>query len=340
MTHLPATKLYESGLPVTEATFKILTDAMPQMVWSTLPNGFHDYYNERWYEFTGVPRGSTDGEGWAGMFHEDDQPEAWRRWRHSLDTGEPYEVEYRLRHHTGQYRWTIGRAQAVRDQNGKIVRWIGTCTDIHEAKLVAEANELLSHELSHRIKNIFSVVGSLIALTAREFPQAKAFATQFRERVASLGRAHEFVRLHSESSRPAVEITTLQGLLASLFEPYPAFDIGRIAISGDDPMVDDRGATPLALLFHELVTNAIKYGALSNDFGIVAIKIYRHKANIVIDWVERGGPEITGEPSHAGFGSKLAVMSVERQLGGSFKREWDISGLRATATIAEQRLAR
>lgn len=97
---------------------------------------------------------------------------------------------------------------------------------------------------------------------------------------------------------------------------------------------------PLALLFHELVTNAIKYGALSNDFGIVAIKIYRHKANIVIDWVERGGPEITGEPSHAGLGSKLAVMSVERQLGGSFKREWDISGLRATATIAERRLAR
>jgi len=149
------------------------------------------------------------------MFHEGDQQEAWRRWRHSLDTGEPYEVEYRLRHHTGQYRWTIGRAQAVRDHNGTIVRWIGTCTDNHDAKLVAEANELLSHELSHRIKNIFSVVSSLIALTAREFPEAKAFATRFRGRVASLGRAHEFVRLHSKSSRPAVERTTLQGLLAS-----------------------------------------------------------------------------------------------------------------------------
>lgn len=338
--NLPANELYESGLPVTEATFKILTDAMPQMVWSTLPNGFHDYYNERWYEFTGAPRGSTDGEGWAGMFHEDDQPEAWRRWQHSLETGEPYEVEYRLRHHTGHYRWTIGRAQAVRDQRGTIVRWIGTCTDIHEAKLVAEANELLTHELSHRIKNIFSVVSSLIALTAREFPDAKAFALRFRERVSALGRAHEFVRLHSESSRPAVEKTTIQGLLASLFEPYPAFDTGRIAISGDDPMVDDRGATPLALLFHELVTNAIKYGALSNDAGIVEIHISRALSEIVVEWAELGGPAISAEPSHTGFGSKLALMSVERQLGGKFSREWLPSGLRAIARVEESRLAR
>lgn len=340
MTILPDAELYKSGLPVTEATFKILTDAMPQMVWSTLPDGFHDYYNQRWYEFTGAPRGSTDGEGWAGMFHEDDQPEAWRRWRHSLDTGEPYEVEYRLRHHSGQYRWTIGRAQAVRDARGNIVRWIGTCTDIHEAKLVAEANELLSHELSHRIKNIFSVVGSLIALTAREFPEAKDFAWKFRERVASLGRAHEFVRLHSETSRPAVERTSLHGLLASLFEPYPAFETGRIAISGDDPVVDDRGATPLALLFHELVTNAIKYGALSGETGRVVIKIQRQNEDFVVTWTEIGGPAITTEPTHTGFGSKLALMSVERQLGGKFSREWHHSGLRATARVAEGRLAR
>ena len=220
------------------------------------------------------------------------------------------------------------------------MRWIGTCTDIHEAKPVAEAKELLSHELSHRIKNIFSVVGSLAALTAREHPEAKSFATRFRERVASLGRAHEFVRLHSESSRPVVERTTLQGLLASLFEPYPAFEIGRIVISGDDPIVDDRGATPLALLFHELVTNAIKYGALSNDTGKVVITIQRQNDDIFVEWTELGGPAIMAEPSRAGFGSKLAVMSVERQLGGKFNRDWPASGLRATATIAEHRLAR
>lgn len=337
---MPETRLYDAGLPVTEATFKILTDVMPQIVWSTRPDGFHDYYNERWYEFTGVPRGSTDGEGWAGLFHEEDQPEAWRRWRHSLATGEGYEVEYRLRHKSGQYRWTIGRAQPVRDKNGRIVRWIGTCTDIHEAKLAAEANELLSHELSHRIKNIFSVVGSLLVLSAREFPESKAFAARFRERVAALARAHEFVRPHSEASQPVIGRTTIKGLLESLFSPYPAAGEGRLAFSGDDATVDDRGATPIALLFHELVTNAIKYGALSSETGEVSIVLRETDGMMVMRWSESGGPAVPGQPERTGFGTKLAEMSVERQLGGTLVRDWRPEGLVVEVSVARSRLAR
>src|SRR3546814_5723168 len=121
--------------------FRTLADTMPQMVWSTLPDGYHDYYNARWYEFTGVPAGSTDGEGWNGMFHPDDQERAWGRWRHSLETGEPYEIEYRLRHHGGDYRWTLGRALPIRDEHGAIVRWIGTCTDINDQIAMVEERE-------------------------------------------------------------------------------------------------------------------------------------------------------------------------------------------------------
>ena len=140
---------------------------MPQIIWSTLPDGYHDYYNRGWYEFTGVPQGSTDGEGWNGMFHPDDQPRAWERWSHSLATGEPYEIEYRLRHHSGEYRWTLGRAAPLRNEAGEIVRWIGTCTDIDQGKRQAEENEVLSRELSHRIKNIFAVIAGLIGLSSR-----------------------------------------------------------------------------------------------------------------------------------------------------------------------------
>jgi PAS domain S-box-containing protein len=123
-----------------QITFRQFADAMPQMIWSTLPDGSHDYYNAQWYEFTGVPAGSTDGDAWNGMFHPDDRERAWDVWRHSLATGAPYEIEYRLRHHTGQYRWTLGRALPVRDVEGQIIRWVGTCTDIHEPKQTAERN--------------------------------------------------------------------------------------------------------------------------------------------------------------------------------------------------------
>ena len=108
------------------------------------PDGYHDFYNQRWYDYTGVPEGSTDGDGWNAMFHPDDQERAWARWRHSLQTGEPYEIEYRLRHRSGDYRWTLGRALPVRDRSGEIVRWIGTCTDIDESKRTADQTEILT----------------------------------------------------------------------------------------------------------------------------------------------------------------------------------------------------
>lgn len=160
------------ALSESEAKFRTIANAMPQMVWSTLPDGFHDYYNKRWYEFTGVPDGSTDGEAWNGMFHPDDQERAWALWRHSLSTGEPYEIEYRLRHHTGEYRWTLGRALPIRNNQGEITRWMGTCTDIHnqktlvdqlsEAKLAAEkANEAKTHFLANVSHEIRTPIGAI-----------------------------------------------------------------------------------------------------------------------------------------------------------------------------------
>lgn len=129
------------ALAASEARFRGMIDSIEQMVWSTLPDGQHDYYNERWYAYTGVPRGSTDGDGWSGVFHPQDEPRARSIWRHSLHTGEPYRIEYRLRHHSGQYRWVLGRAQAVRDEGGRIVRWFGTCTDIQD---IVDARQVLT----------------------------------------------------------------------------------------------------------------------------------------------------------------------------------------------------
>ena len=129
----------EAELRASEARFRTITDAMPQMVWSTLPDGYHDYFNRQWYDYTGLPEGETDGERWANVFHPDDQPNAWARWRHSLATGDDYEIQYRLRHRSGEYRWVLGRAVPVRSERGVIIRWLGTCTVIHEQRLAQES---------------------------------------------------------------------------------------------------------------------------------------------------------------------------------------------------------
>ena len=329
-----------NALRESDLRFRTLADAFPHMVWSTLPDGFHDYYNARWYEFTGVPDGSTDGEGWNGMFHPDDQARAWDRWNHSLRTGDPYEIEYRLRHRDGQYRWVLGRAMPMRNPQGEIIRWMGTCTDIHEQRQQAEQNEILGRELSHRIKNIFAVISGLVGLSARQEPEHRAFAQTLQQRIAALGRAHEFVRPHSERSRPQVTAESLKAVFSDVLSPYPAREEGRLTIEGEDFRVDDRGATPIALLIHELATNAVKYGALSVESGTVDIQLSRIDKCAHIRWTERGGPRVAGEPSHQGFGTRLADLSIVNQLGGDLRRDWSPEGLTVEAVVPIARLAR
>jgi PAS domain S-box-containing protein len=132
-------KRSEEALRESEERFRAIANSIDQLIWATQPDGYHDYYNQRWYEYTGVPEGSTDGEAWNGMFHPDDQERAWGVWRRCLATGEPYHIEYRLRHRSGEYRWVLGRAQAVRDEEGRIKRWFGTCTDIHDLRQAQDA---------------------------------------------------------------------------------------------------------------------------------------------------------------------------------------------------------
>ncbi|HVG42774.1 MAG TPA: PAS domain-containing protein [Chitinophagaceae bacterium] len=116
-------------------------NAMPQMVWVTLSDGYHYFYNQQWYDYTGLTYGETEGTGWNNVFHPDDQERAWQVWQHSLKTGEPYEIEYRCRRFDGVYRWFLGRALPLKDASGIIIKWYGTCTDIHDQKKAGEILE-------------------------------------------------------------------------------------------------------------------------------------------------------------------------------------------------------
>ncbi|KAL8283876.1 hypothetical protein RQP46_005308 [Phenoliferia psychrophenolica] len=115
-----------------ESYFKHILDHMPQMVWTTTPMGSHDFFNCQWYNFTGLEPEQSLGLGWQNPFHEDDMPQTIKAWSHSLETGDPYSVEYRCRRHDGVWRWMLGRALPFRDAEGKIKGWFGTCTDVDE----------------------------------------------------------------------------------------------------------------------------------------------------------------------------------------------------------------
>jgi len=132
--------------------YRSLAEMMPQIVWTADAEGSFDYYNRRWYEYTGHTPEQTLGWGWQPVLHPDDAERCLRRWARSVKTGEDYEVEYRFRRASdGSYRWHLGRAVPLRDSAGQILKWVGTSTDIHDHKLIAEEREeLLAREQSAR----------------------------------------------------------------------------------------------------------------------------------------------------------------------------------------------
>lgn len=315
------------ALAESELRFRTLADSMPQMVWTTRADGYCDYYNARWYEQTGIAIDKGDFESWSEMYHPDDRERAVDAWRKALATGEPYEIEYRLRHRSGEYRWALGRSLPIRDEHGTIIRWIGTCTDIHETKLLAQERELVAQELSHRIKNIFAVLNGIIGLSARGRPEVKAFADDLRQRIYALGEAHDFVRPHSHARAQMTGEVVMSALIDRLMVPYQAEGRKRIVFAGDDIEVDDAAATPLALLFHELGTNSAKYGAFSNASGLVRITGERIGETYRLKWQEENGPTVTEPDALRGFGTRLVQIAVEGQLRGSISREWRPDGL-------------
>ena len=122
------------ALEASHAEIQLVLQSMPQIVWITRPDGWHTFFNRQWLDFTGLTLEESLGLGWNPPFHPDDRDRAAARWEQATSTGEPYEIEYRLRRADGVYHWMLGRAMPLRDAGGTIVKWFGTCTDIEELK--------------------------------------------------------------------------------------------------------------------------------------------------------------------------------------------------------------
>ncbi|HDZ46974.1 hypothetical protein LCGC14_0155370 [marine sediment metagenome] len=128
----------QDALRTSEAEFRTLVETMPQIVWVTRPDGWHVDFNQSWLDYTGLTLEESLGFGWNPPFHPDDRAMAAERWLQATSSGTPYEIEYRLRRWDGVYHWMLGRAVPMRDADGNIVKWFGTCTDIDDLKRIQE----------------------------------------------------------------------------------------------------------------------------------------------------------------------------------------------------------
>lgn len=223
----------------------------------------------------------------------------------------------------------------VRNAQGVIVGASKIARDITERRLAQEKQKLLYGEMQHRVKNLFALTAGIVSLSARSAADVQTVTRSIHERIAALSRAHELTMPDWQGEGLEGQTTTLLALLKTILQPYAGHQ--DIVITGDDPRVGVRALTHVALLFHELATNAAKYGCLSQADGHLAIDVVASEREVSVTWMEHC--QIVAEPpASQGFGSRLE-KSIEMSLGATIERRWPDSGLVVQVKIPTEHLA-
>jgi two-component sensor histidine kinase len=232
----------------------------------------------------------------------------------------------------------LWRSVAVLAAFGVVCLAFGTFFAVRLATQLARSQadrELLINELNHRVKNTLAAVQGLVSSTMRTALSIADAKTLIEERITALGRAHDVL------TQEYWEGADLRDLALSIVQPYRTEHSNGIEVSGPDLRVNPRAAVALAMVFHELMTNAAKYGALSQPEGRVRVEWSTTEdgghSTLRVVWMEMGGPLVQA-PIRRGFGSALIEQSITRELGGTFEKDFDRAGLICTMMIPLERL--
>jgi PAS domain S-box-containing protein len=267
----------------------------------------------------GVPGAVTPSlDAVRKLIHPDD----WERLRataESLSTDQTtHQAEFRVRRPDGGLRWCIGSVAATFGPNGRMVRLGGVTSDITERKQIEERQALLAREVDHRARNALAIIQAIVRLTrAVSIPEYKRTV---EGRIMALARAHTLL---SDSRWSGADFHTL---VADELAPYRSERSGGIFTSGPSISLEPITAQTLALVLHELATNAAKYGALSVNSGALSLAWEVSAGKLSLQWKEIGAPIAAPSPPQ-GFGLRLISTSIEQQLAGKVAFEWSPNGL-------------
>ena len=328
----------EIALAETEARFRSLAEALPGFVWTANADGAFDWVSPRWYAYSGARPGAALGWGWGAWVHPEDVGRVAGGWRAAVAAGAPeHEDEFRLRGADGEYRWFLVRVAPVRGADGRVERWVGTCTDVDPRRKAEERQSLLVNELNHRVKNSLAVALALADQTRRACDAAKhppeRFHADFQTRLVALAAAHDLL------TREHWEGAPLTKLVQTALAPHAGkagTSESRVSSAGPPVRLAPETAIALAMAMHELATNAAKHGALSVPAGRVRVhwRVDPPPAApggmLVLEWSEHGGPPVEGPPQRRGFGSRLIERGLPIQLGrgGTVELDFAPQGLR------------
>lgn len=319
-----AQRAAERESDLTYAQFKALANSIPNLAWMARPDGWVFWYNDRWYEYTGTTPEEMAGWGWQSVHHPDVLPKMLERWTHAIEHGEFFQMIFPLRGADGLYRPFLTRIEPLHE-NGAIVGWFGTNTDVTEQERDRERLQLLIHELNHRVKNTLATVHSIAMHSLRELKPNSA--ELFENRLLALAAVHDVLTRENWTKAQVRELVRTTIAPAG----HENFDM-----SGPPIDVCPRIASSLAMTLHELCTNAVIHGSLSTPGGRVSIEWSVDSGlrtpMLQLVWREHGGPAVAC-PAKKGFGMRLIEKTMAADAGARVAVEFPSEGLRCTMDI-------
>ena len=306
-----------------EARFGLLADNISQLAWIATPAGGILWFNRRWFDYTGLTAAELRGDGWQTMLHPDHIERVKQQIAVNLASGDDWEDTFPILGNDGLYRWFLSRAAPQRDAAGTIINWFGTATDITQLRDAERRIELLLMEVNHRSKNLLSVVQSMARRTAST---SEDFIPRLERRIAALAANQDVLVHRSWTAIPLRELIEAQLLFLEQAET-------QTQVSGPDVVIQPNTAEALSMTFHELATNAEKYGAYSVPTGLVRVSWdisgTGSDAEFVLRWTESGGPPVP-QNRQPGFGSRIIRDVPRGRLRGEVETEYAPQGFRFT----------
>ena len=366
-------KWAEEAARISSERFRFLAESVPLMIFTAKPNGDIDYVNGQLTDFTATSSDQIFKSGRWIFIHDQELDEHVRRWRHSIETGEPFQHECRLRSADGVYRWHLTRASAMRDAAGKITLWVGSSTDIDDRKRVEDSlvrqyresetlsrakDEFLatsSHELRTPLTSILGwsellVAGTLDAETQREAIDSIRQSAKAQSRlIDDMLDVSRLLTGKLELNSEPVDVPA--ALLLAIRAITPAAEAKNIHIEKSfarDPSRVDGDATRLQQIFWNILSNAVKF---TPEGGKIRVRLASTPSNVEVEVADSGSgisPEFlprvfdslsqeggSSTRKHGGLGLGLSIARQLVQMhGGTIRVESEGAGLGATFTVS------
>ena len=323
-----------------ERRMRVLVEGVPQLLWRARLAGDWFWASPQWSAVTGRPEHEGHGSGWLDFVHPDDVAAVTDAWALAQDSG-GFDVEHRLRHHDGAYRWFSTRALPIRDGCGRIVEWLGTSNDIDALRQAQDRQEVMVAELQHRTRNIIAIVQSVAEKTLEGAGSLEAFEQRFNDRLHALARVQSLLS-HAAAGQRVTFGDLLDSELAALGAFHREGVAGSLVLDGPHDVPLRSGAVQsLALALHELATNAVKYGALKGRDGKLSVLWDVERADdgilwLNVDWRESGVtlPPVTARARSGGYGRQLIERALPYQLGAKTSYAFTDDGVHCRIAVA------